>query len=465
MLNCFKAYDVRGVIGESVSEEAFARIGKAMAKVLDQKNAVVGYDARESSPRLASAFTRGLRSEGVNVIDIGLSGTEEVYFATTYFNADGGAAITASHNPINYNGIKFVGPSSTPLDIESEFLLIKKEAEEINLEGTLVGEGGYAARSIEAKEAYAKKILDFVDVSVLKKLKVVINCGNGAAGPALKEVMRQLEDRGSKLEILPMFIEPDHSFPNGIPNPILIENHPATADIVRERSADIGIAFDGDFDRCFFFDSNGNFVPGEIVVGLLAEHFSKKQQPEKIVHDPRLVFNVRDICQQLGAVPVQSKTGHLFMKQVMRRENAAYGGEISAHHYFRDFFFCDSGMIPWLLVCELLSRSGQPLSALYQERKNKFPSSGELNFSVNNPKDVLREIEKIYGPDSKSVERSDGLSYLFEDWRFNVRSSNTEPLVRLNIETQGNNILLSEKTAEITALIDNFERLEPNDTK
>lgn len=455
-IDCFKSYDIRGVVGETVTEEVFYRIGRALVRVMDAERVVVGHDARASSGCLSSSFANGVKDEGADVLDIGLSGTEETYFATSHYNASAGAVITASHNPIEYNGMKFVGPGSAPLNIEAEFLEIKSTAESLRTSPRTAERGQTYTMSLESRSAYVSKILNFVNVGGLKPLKVVVNCGNGAAGPALEEIKIQLKAKKSKLSILEVFQEPDSSFPNGIPNPILPENHHFTSDVVLDNNADFGVAFDGDFDRCFFFDNNGEFVPGEIMVGLLAAFFASNEEGQTIVHDPRLVFNTREVCEMLGAAPVQSRTGHLFMKQAMRERNAVYGGEISAHHYFRDFFYCDSGMIPWLIVSDLLSNSDSNLTELVSKQKSRFPSSGERNFSIEDSASALTFIEEKYRGTALEIDREDGLSVFFKNWRFNLRGSNTEPLVRLNIETRGDRQLLEQKLKELTVNLETF---------
>ena len=455
-IKCFKSYDIRGVVDDSVTEDVFYAIGRALVLVMEAKTVVTGYDARASSPLLAAAFANGVKDEGADVFDIGLSGTEETYFATSHFQAGAGAVITASHNPIEYNGMKFVGKGSTPLDVEREFLQIKAVAEDLRKSSPMASRGQIFNVSLESRSAYVSKVLSFIDVKSLKPLSVVVNCGNGASGPALQEIKSQLRKKKSKLTILEVFEEPDSSFPNGIPNPILPENHHFTSDVVLERNADFGVAFDGDFDRCFFFDKNGEFVPGEIMVGLLAGFFASKVEDATVVHDPRLVFNTRSVCEKFGAVSVQSQTGHLFMKQAMREHNAIYGGEISAHHYFRDFFYCDSGMIPWLIVAELLGNSNFDLADLVSEQKKQFPSSGECNFSIPDSNIVLRSIEEKFKEEAVEIEKEDGLSMFFGNWRFNLRGSNTEPLIRLNLETQGDEGLLEKKLAEVTRELKKF---------
>ncbi len=455
---CFKAYDIRGVVGESITEEVCYQIGRATATVLVAKSMVIGHDARESSPQLAMAFKEGLVDQGCDVVDIKLAGTEEVYFATSFFGVDAGAVITASHNPIDYNGIKFVGSGSRPLDVEKEFLAIKKIAKKSDSLEKAKVRGSYEAKSLHSKEAFAAKVLSFVDAENLRPMRVVLNCGNGAAGPAVKEIKSQLSNAGSKVSIIEMFQEPDASFPNGIPNPILEENHKVTSDRVLAESADFGVAFDGDFDRCFFFDNQGSFVPGEIIIGLLATYFAGQGEDLKIVHEPRLVLNTRSVCQNHGITGVQTQTGHLFMKKAMRESEAIYGGEISAHHYFRDFYYCDSGMIPWILVCDLLSSGSENLADLVSSQRKQFPSSGEINFRVGDAAKVISSIETEYMRTATEIDRMDGLSISFPGWRFNLRASNTEPLLRLNLETIGNPELLKLKTDELASRIKDIDQ-------
>lgn len=450
-LTCFKSYDVRGEIGSEINESIAYRIGRAVAQHFNAKSIVVGFDARETSPRLALATMNGGRDAGSDVISIGLAGTEEMYCAVSTFGACAGIEVTASHNPINYNGMKIVKSFSRPLNIDKEFLLIKKIAE--NQKWIYINKkGSFFDKSEEARNAYVSRILNLVDVNIIKPLKIVVNSGNGAAGPTFDAIAKRLTDVGVPLEFERVHHLPDASFPNGIPNPLLSSNHAATSDIVRAVKADFGIAFDGDFDRCFFFDELGNFVSGEYIIGLLAEVFLKKEARAKIVHDPRVIWNTKDIVHAGQGVAIQSKTGHAFIKQAMRRHDAVYGGEISAHHYFRDFYYCDSGMIPWLLVSELISRKGRSLRALVSSRVTAYPSSGEKNFCVDDPDRAIQRVIDEYLPMSPEIDRTDGVSLAFEKWRFNLRCSNTEPVVRLNIESKGDLSIL-KKNHEIISNI------------
>ena len=450
-LTCFKAYDIRGKLGEELNEDIARVIGEAFASVLDAKRVVLGRDIRPTSEALSNAVAEGLIAQGVEVLDLGLSGTEEMYFATTHFNADGGICVTASHNPMDYNGMKMVKAGSAPLDPATELSKVKELAERGGFEpaanpGSIKPAGG-------ARDAYVERVLSFVDVSALKPMKLLVNAGNGAAGPTFDAIWDALIAKGAPLEVVRLHHTPDGSFPNGIPNPLLDENQPVTADAVIAEGADLGVAWDGDFDRCFFFDHKGQFIPGEYVVGLLAEAFLAKEPGAGIVHDPRVVWNTQDVVAANGGKAIQSRTGHAFVKQVMRETGAVYGGEMSAHHYFRDFVACDSGMIPWVLVVELLSRRGQPLADLMAERINAFPSSGENNFRVENVPAAIAKVEAIYAEKARSRDETDGLSLAFEDWRFNLRASNTEPLLRLNIEGKGNPDLVKIKLEEIKALL------------
>ena len=434
-LTCFKAYDIRGEINVNIDEDVAYRIGRAVAQHFDAGSVVVGFDARETSPSFAVAVARGICDAGSDALTIGQAGTEEMYWAVTEFGASAGIEVTASHNPINYNGMKIVKLGSQPLDELNDFQVIKASAESADW---LVASrsGRVIDKSVEARTKYVDKVLSFVDVDVLRPLKVVVNSGNGAAGPTFDAIAERLIELGAPINFIRVHHSPDYTFPNGIPNPLLPENHAATADVVLAHSADMGVAFDGDFDRCFFFDEAGQFVPGEYLVGLLASIFLEQEPGSKIVHDPRVIWNTQDIVAEKGGIAVQSKTGHTFVKQAMRDHQALYGGEMSAHHYFRDFAYCDSGMIPWLVVAELVSKTSLSLGDLVRARFEKFPSSGERNFTVANADIAIDAVLAEY-QDGASLDDLDGVSLAFIDWRFNLRKSNTEPLVRLNVETRG----------------------------
>lgn len=446
MLSCFKAYDIRGRIPDELNEDIAYRIGRAYAQILGPRSVVVGYDVRKDSLTLAQALSRGINDAGASVIDIGLGGTEEVYFQVAHRKVDGGIMVTASHNPMDYNGMKLVGAGSRPISGDSGLKEI----------GALVESGAFSERSVPVvanysdhqKDAYIDHLLGYIDRQGLRSLKIVVNAGNGGAGLVVDELARHLP-----FEFIRIHHEPDGSFPHGIPNPLLPENRSATAEAVRAHKADFGIAWDGDFDRCFFFDSNGGFIEGYYIVGLLAAQLLKRHPGGKIIHDPRLTWNTIDMVQGAGGVPVMSKTGHAFIKERMRAEDAVYGGEMSAHHYFREFAYCDSGMIPWLLVAERISRSGVPLTDMVADRMQAYPCSGEINFKVDDAAAVLQRIIAKYAAGALVFDRTDGISLDFKDWRFNVRTSNTEPLLRLNVESRGDENLMKEKTAELERLI------------
>ncbi|NND39220.1 MAG: phosphomannomutase [Pseudomonadales bacterium] len=455
--SCFKAYDIRGKVPNELNEEIAYRIGRAFAEHLQAKKICLGHDIRLTSPQLAAAAAKGINDAGCDVLDIGMVGTEEIYFATFNNDVDGGMVVTASHNPKDYNGMKLVQRGSAPISGDSGLGEIKRIAEQgkFSKPGKI---GGVSA--LQSRADYIEHLLGYVDVDALRGLKVVVNAGHGGAGLVIDALESQLP-----IEFVKIFNNPDGHFPQGIPNPLLVENREATSNAVRESGADFGIAWDGDFDRCFLFDESGAFIEGYYIVGLLAEAFLNKSaqaNKEKIVHDPRLVWNTQAIVQGFGATAVMSKTGHAFIKERMRKENAVYGGEMSAHHYFRDFAYCDSGMIPWLLVAELVAKKGQPLSQLVADRQLAYPVSGEINRKVADPAALLARIERDYtgtGGDAghnvdAAIDHTDGLSVAYKEWRFNLRMSNTEPVVRLNVESRGDVRLMQEKTKELLALID-----------
>lgn len=450
-LTCFKAYDIRGRLGIDLDETIAFRIGRGFARALGARRVMLGHDCRLSSPGLANAVAEALMAEGVEVLDLGLCGTEEIYFATSHFDADGGICVTASHNPVNWNGMKMVRHGSAPLDAATGLSRIAALAEADDF-GPARSDGQRRDVGVEARAAYVDRVLSFVDPEALGPLKLLVNAGNGAAGPTFDAIAEALEARGAHVNFERMHHDPDGAFPNGIPNPLLAENQPATAEAVRASGADFGIAWDGDFDRCFFFDHSGAFVPGEYVVGLLAEAFLVRFPGATIIHDPRVVWNTRDIVARAGGKVVQTRTGHVFIKQAMRDHAALYGGEMSAHHYFRDFCHCDSGMIPWLLVAELVSRKGS-LASLIETRRAAFPSSGEINFTLDDPAAALVRARAAFAAQAESVDEMDGLSCEMGDWRFNLRASNTEPLLRLNVEARGEAALVAEGVAQLRDVI------------
>ena len=453
-LTCFKAYDIRGQLGTELDEDIAYRIGRAYAEFLKPKNVVLGGDVRLTSESLKKALGEGIRDAGSDVIDIGMVGTEQVYFATSHLNAGGGIEVTASHNPIDYNGMKPIREGSRPVSSDTGLLDIKAIAE-ANDFGAVDPDKRGAFEQVSILEDYLDHLCGYIKLDAIKPMKLVMNAGNGAAGP----VVDALESRFAKLnlpiEIIKIHNEPDGSFPNGIPNPILHENRASTIDAVIEHQADLGIAWDGDFDRCFLVDEKGQFIEGYYIVGLLAEAFLLKNPGSKIVHDPRLTWNTIEVVSRNGGEAIQSKTGHAFIKERMRLEDAVYGGEMSAHHYFRDFFYCDSGMIPWLLVMELMSSSGKPLSELVNAMMVAYPSPGEINRAVADPASAIARVREHYETEALLVDEIDGVSMEFTDWRFNLRMSNTEPVVRLNVETRADALLLKQKELEILALLEN----------
>jgi len=445
-LDCFKAYDVRGRIPDQLNEEIAHRIGRAYAQVIQPGNVVVGHDIRLTSESIKGALVEGLRLQGVSVQDIGLCGTEEIYFATAHRGVGGGIVVTASHNPKDYNGMKFVREGARPISGDSGLADIRALAERNQFEAAATP-GDYV--TVDTRGAYVQHLLSYVDLAALEPLKIVCTAGNGGAGGVIDALEPHLP-----FNFIKVHHEPDGEFPNGVPNPLLIENRAVTSDRVIAEGADLGIAWDGDFDRCFFFDSSGHFIEGYYIVGLLAEAFLSRLGPQKIVHDPRLTWNTQSIVNAGGGEPVLSKTGHAFIKERMREVDAVYGGEMSAHHYFRDFAYCDSGMIPWLLIAGLMSQTKQTLSELVTARQSAFPCSGEINREVNDPPSLLAAVESQYGAQAIAIEKLDGLGMEFADWRFNLRMSNTEPVVRLNVESRGDEALMAEKTEELLSLID-----------
>ena len=445
-ITCFKAYDIRGRIPDELNEEIVYRIGRAYAEFLKPSQMIIGRDVRLSSEAFSSALARGLTDAGVDVFDIGLCGTEEVYFSTFHNSMDGGIMVTASHNPMDYNGMKLVREDSKPISGDTGLFAIKKLAEE-NCFPDAAAKGKVTC--LNNRDAYIRHLLGYIDIRFLKPLKVVVNAGNGCAGPVLDLLEKHLP-----FEFIRINHEPDGTFPNGIPNPLLPENRAATIKAMLNHGADVGIAWDGDFDRCFFFDERGEFIEGYYIVGLLASATLLNHPGARIIHDPRLTWNTIDLVRQAGGIPIQSKTGHAFIKERMRAEDAIYGGEMSAHHYFRDFAYCDSGMIPWLLVLEIMCRTGKPLSELVGERIRLFPASGEINRSLKDPETALKQIEEYYLCNVVNMDHTDGLSMEFKKWRFNLRLSNTEPVVRLNVESRGDEQLMLQRTAEILSLID-----------
>jgi phosphomannomutase len=445
-INSFKAYDIRGQIPNDLNPDIAYRIANATVEFLNAKTMVLGRDIRLSSAEFADAVAAGIREAGADVLDIGVGGTEMVYFATGDLQADGGIMVTASHNPADYNGLKLVREQARPISGDTGLVEIRKIAERDKRQ-TAKTPG--AREEIDISERYIERLLSFVDLPSLSKLRIVTNAGNGGAGMTLDKLEPHLP-----FEFIKVHHEADGTFPNGVPNPMLEENRATTIQAILKNKADFGIAWDGDFDRCFFFDEKGRFIEGYYIVGLLAQTQLPHDPGAAIVYDPRLTWSTIEIVKQFGGKPVQSKSGHSFMKEVMRKENALYGGEMSAHHYFRDFFYADSGMIPWLLVAQLVSAGDATLSQLVDDRMESFPASGEINRKVSNAARAIQVIREHYAGGARAIDETDGVSLEFEDWRFNLRSSNTEPVIRLNVESRANAGLMKERTGEILALLE-----------
>lgn len=442
----FKAYDIRGKVPSELNVEMAYKIGRAVANLLDCKKVVIGRDVRKSSPELAKYLSEGLTDAGADVIDLGLCGTEMIYFATPFFDCDAGVMITASHNPPEYNGLKFVKRNSVPMGYGSGLNEVEKMVVENNLGQPAAKKG--TVTQIDVMEDFINNLSKFYSADKIKPLKVVVNAGNGCVGPALEAIENKLP-----IEMIKVFFEPDSNFPNGVPNPLLPENRQSTIDAILKNNADLGVAWDGDYDRCFFFDEKGNFIEGYYIVGLLAKSILKKNPGEKIVHDPRLIWNTIDEVEKAGGTAVVSKSGHAFIKEKMREINSIYGGEMSAHHYFRDNSYSDSGMIPFLLILQLMSDENKKLSELVGEMIKNYPCSGEINSTIENPAAKLEIIKQKYS-DGK-MDFLDGVSVEYDNWRFNVRMSNTEPLIRLNVESKKDEKLMKEKTEELLNLIRN----------
>ncbi len=444
-LSCFKAYDIRGKVPEQLSVELAYKIAVAFAAELKPQTVVVGYDIRLESPDMASAVREGLLDAGVDVIDIGLCGTEEIYFATPHLECDGGIMVTASHNPKGYNGLKMVRTGSRPISGDTGLKAIERRVEVGDLptadrRGTL--------RQALDKSAYVEHLLTYVKPGSWPRMKVVFNAGNGSAGAVIEQIVKHLP-----IDPVYVHLEPNGDFPNGVPNPLLVENRQSTAEAVLAHRADFGVAWDGDFDRCFFFDKDGEFIEGYYVVGLLAASLLNVNPGQKIIHDPRLTWNTIDIVGSKGGQAIQSKTGHAFIKEIMREQDAVYGGEMSAHHYFRDFNYCDSGMIPWLLVAQLLADTGASLASLVSERIAMYPCSGEVNFRVSDIPSTIEHVTNAFNGLNPIVDTTDGVSMSFDTWRLNIRASNTEPLLRVNIESKGSEVLVQEKLDLVSGLI------------
>jgi len=443
-INSFKAYDIRGKVPSELNTDLAYKIGRTIASYLNADSIVIGRDVRKSSPELSEALEKGITDAGCNVIDLGLCGTEMIYFGTPFLNADGGVMITASHNPPEYNGLKFVKRGSVPMGYDSDLNIIEKMVLSSDL-GKIAEVKGKVIQKDIMKD-FIESLKKFYKPENIKPLKVVVNAGNGCVGPALDQLEKNLP-----IKMIKVFHEPDSNFPNGVPNPLLPENRESTIKVIKENNADLGVAWDGDYDRCFFFDEKGNFIEGYYIVGLLAKSILKQNPNEKIVHDPRLTWNTIEVVKKAGGEAVVSKSGHAYIKQKMREVNAIYGGEMSAHHYFRDNFYSDSGLIPFLLILQLTSEEDKPFSQLVEEMVNSYPCSGEINSTISDPQKKLIQIKEKYS--DGIINELDGVSIEYPNWRFNVRLSNTEPLIRLNVESRGDKKLMEEKTEELLNFI------------
>lgn len=439
----FKAYDIRGIVPSELNPDLAYKVGRAYADELGPKKVCIGYDIRLSGPELYDAFARGLNDAGVDVVHLGLVGTEMVYFATAFYGYDGGCMITASHNPPEYNGLKMVRQESRPVSSDTGLNQIEERAHDQSWEKTGLG----TREDKDVYDDFVQHLLNIVSPSSLKPLKVLCDVGNGAAGVALEKLLPHLP-----LEVTRRLFEPDGNFPNGVPNPILEESRAETEVQLKKGDFDFGVAWDGDYDRCFFFDEHGNFIEGYYIVGLLAQSILQSDPNHTIVYDPRLTWNTLDIVKKLGGRAVICKSGHAFIKEKMRAEDATYGGEMSAHHYFKQHWYCDSGMIPFLLIAKLVSETGRSLGDLVGEMVRNYPCSGEVNSKVADVPTVLKKVEELYSAGG-TIDRIDGLSIEYPEWRFNLRGSNTEPVIRLNVETRGDDALMKAKTAELLSVI------------
>jgi phosphomannomutase len=455
ILSSFKAYDIRGRVPDELDEELSYYLGLALAAEFSPRLAVLGRDVRLSGRGLAAAMTRALLEQGTEVVDTGICGTEEIYFATATRGFDLGIMFTASHNPAEYNGIKLVRKGAAPISGDSglsdlrDRVLYRRFA------------SGAASPGVYREQSFRDEYVDFLRANLrlpLKKnFKIVMNPGNGCAGYVLEKLLPFLP-----VEALLIHSEPDGTFPGGVPNPLLPEKRQDTAGAVCEQKADLGLAWDGDFDRCFFYDAEGGFVESYYLIGLLAGNLLAGYPGGKILHDTRLIWNTIDLVVASGGIPVQCKTGHAFMKERMRREEALYGGEMSAHHYFGNFSCCDSGMLPWLKLLGIMDSSGASLAELVVERAKAYPCSGEINFRLEDVSGGIKYIHDFFSPEIAEENHIDGLSADCGQWRFNLRSSNTEPLLRLNVESRANRELMAEKTARIGELLCKFGAKKSN---
>ena len=442
----FKAYDVRGIHGAELDEEGAQAIGRAFVEIFEPKRIAVGHDMRLSSPAMAEAVIAGATEAGAEVLELGLVGTEMVYFAVGELGLDGGVAVTASHNPKEYTGMKIVRAGALPVGGESGLLEIRDRAL-ADSQGQTQGQTPGRVQKYDVWPAYVERVLSFVDVSAIRPLKVVIDAANGMAGVMLPPVLERLP----QLDVVRCFFEPDGTFPNHEPNPLLPENREFIVRKTLDEGADFGVAFDGDADRCFFVDDTGEFVPGDFATAIFAEAVLVKEPGAKVIYDVRASWAVPETIEGRGGVPLMNRVGHAFIKQRMREEGAAFAGEVSGHYYFRGFTQADSGVIPFLLMLERISTDGRKLSEILHPFRERYFITGELNTPVPDVDAKLREIEERFGPEGR-VSHLDGVSVDADDWHMNVRPSNTEPLLRLNLEARTPE-LMERKRDEVLAVI------------
>jgi phosphomannomutase len=440
----FKAYDVRGVYPEDLDEDGAYAIGRAYVQQFEPRRLAVGRDMRLSAPQMAEAVIRGCSDEGAEVLDLGMVGTEMVYFAVGSLGLDGGIAVTASHNPKEYTGMKIVRRGALPVGGESGLLDVRDKALAV---ADIKGGGEARVSAHDIWPAYVDRVMSFVDTSALRPLKVVIDAANGMAGEMLPPVLERLP----MLEAVTWYFDPDGSFPNHEPNPLLPENRELIVRKTLEEGADLGVAFDGDADRCFFVDDSGEFVPGDFATALLAETILEKEPGAKIIYDVRASWAVPETIREHGGEPLVNRVGHAFIKARMRKDDAAFGGEVSGHYYFREFSQADTGVVPFLLMLELISKRGAKLSEILAPFRSTYFITGELNTPVADVALKLQELKERYTPEG-TVTHLDGISVDADDWHFNVRPSNTEPLLRLNLEARSQQ-LMEQKRDEVLALI------------
>lgn len=437
----FKAYDVRGIYPQEIDEEAVFQIALGFVDFLKPQKVALGRDVRFSSPALFESAKEALISRGIEVWDIGEITTDQLYFAVAYYNLDGGMTITASHNPKEYNGIKFVRKHSLPISVDNGLLDIKELALKAEK-----GSGGGNVKKVEIIDDYLDFLVKIVEIDKIKPFKFVANPNFGVAGENLKKLIEKYK---LPCQFIPLNFEKNGSFPKGRPDPLVPENRQETSQLIKEANADFGVAWDADADRCFFYDENGEFIHPNFITALLVEEILKKYPGGKIIHDNRVFWAVKEAVEKNGGVLILNKAGHAFLKEALKKHNGVFAAETSGHYYFKEFFNCDNGFLPFLYILKLLSEKNQSLGYLVSEWREKYAVSDEINFKAENPDKIKALLEKIQEEYKEgAVNLIDGISYEFENWRFNLRPSNTEPLVRLNIEAKSKE-LLEEKREEL----------------